>query len=214
MSYYRKRRRSGGTYHNNKSTGQLIVGILAVFLLVPLILSLIPVNSGSDAGATEPTVAPTVPIETVDASIVNWELFGEYLTSRVSAAGVSGEYGPHLSYDDSYSSNWNPQLKSFTEDTGIIYSLDNAYDLTAAQLIFNNCNTYFKLYGSSDGEEYVELANVNKDNVSDYYLSNKIATVPLSHSDIRYVKVIFTGTAIDGLLWVALSNCSFIGALS
>lgn len=114
MSYYRKRRSSGSSYRKKTAAGQLIVGILAVFLLVPLLLSLIPVNSGSDAGATEPT-APA------NDGMINFQLYtcvnhssdcedGEngYVTLEAEEGMswvdfVYSEYGEHLSNDITFS---------------------------------------------------------------------------------------------------------------
>ena len=159
-----------------------------------------------------------VPVESVKAAVSGYELTGEFVSNRVGNATI----GPEKSFDGNISTNWNPEVKrndaktAYIGEPGIIYTLDNAYDLTEFELTMVNKNKlYFKIYGSSDGVTYTEIGEVNKFNQDKYYVAVEnntinIATVDVWGTNIRYVKVILTGRSDNGQ-WPVLSEVAISG---
>ena len=122
----------------------------------------------------------------------------------------SGSVGPQLSYDGSVSTMWNPQVKDYVSGEGIIYTLDERYDISAAKLTFGSRKYYFTLSVSHDGVSYTELFSVNSSNSNVYY-DGYVCTLPdLTAYGVKYVKIEFTGSG-DGGKWIALYDVEITG---
>lgn len=151
---------------------------------------------------TEPPVTEppaTEPDGTVQATITGYQLTGEFSKSRVWDDGTEDALiGPQKSFDGDPATQWNPEVKSgYAGEPGIIYTLDGAYHLTKLEMNTSTKQMYFKIYGSTDGEEFTELAAVTKDNAASLY-NGSVVTVALSGENIQYVKIIFTGRNDNG----------------
>lgn len=120
----------------------------------------------------------------------------------------SASVGPQCSYDGNSSTNWNPQASgsatAYTGTPNIVYTLDGVYDLSQLALTFGN-NTriyYFDLYCSTDNVDYSKVVSINANNAADYYnLVNEVQACAIDISNaktVKYVKIVFTGTATDG----------------
>ena len=133
----------------------------------------------------------------VNATITANEVLGEWTYSRVGNTSI----GPEMTYDGSYTTKWNPAVKSYSGNEGIIYTLDKAYDLE--QLVFTFAAgeiMYMDIYVSADGVDYVPLTSITKDDVSMY--DNGVATIDASVAQgVQYIKVIFTGKS-SGSTWI------------
>ena len=137
---------------------------------------------------------PNEDVTIVNAVITGNEIFGEWTYDRVGNTSI----GPEKSYDGSLDTKWNPAVKSYTGNDGIIYTLDKAYDLEQLVFTFDTGNImYMEIYGSSDGVEYTPIATITKDDVSMY--ADGVATVDATAADgVQYIKVIFTGRSTGG----------------
>ncbi len=118
------------------------------------------------------------------------------------------------SYDDNNKTFWNATVTDYASGEGIVYTLDDTYDLTKLQLTFGNRNVYFKLSGSSDGVTYNNIANVNSENQNSYYKEGYVCTLDnLKGSNVKYVKIEFTGSNDKGT-WISLYEAAAFGIKS
>lgn len=86
MSYYRKHRSYSGRSRSRSGTGQLITGILVVFLVISLVPLLFSLGSSGNTGATEPSGAVTdPPVDPTDPSVPLLE--EGYLLYQLDTAG-------------------------------------------------------------------------------------------------------------------------------
>lgn len=87
--------------------------------------------------------------------IESYELMGVWGDSKVNADGRSNAIeGPLNSYDGGTVLSWKPVAQAeYCGNPGIIYTLDNAYNLESMALTFSQ-EYYFKLYTSQDGVTY------------------------------------------------------------
>jgi hypothetical protein len=149
----------------------------------------------------------------VTAPITNWLVSGAFVNDQVYAAGNGTSSGPQLSIDASLTTGWNPQASGhFVDEPGIVYTLDGWYDLTKVELTFNANNYYFKIFGSSDGISFAELADVNANNAGSIYSGN-VATVTVAGKAVHYVRIIFTGRAVNND-FITLYNVAISGAVA
>ena len=151
---------------------------------------------------TEPPVTEppaTEPDGVAQATITGYQLTGEFSKSRVWDDGTEdAKIGPQKSFDGDPATQWNPEVKSgYAGEPGIIYTLDGAYDLTKLEMNTSTKQMYFKIYGSTDGVEYTELAAVTRDNAASLY-NGSVVTVALAAENVRYVKIVFTGRNDNG----------------
>ena len=129
--------------------------------------------------------------EASNGTIIAHQILGTWAADREG----SGSIGPHLSYDGDSSSLWNPQATSYKHGEGIIYTLDKNYDVTQIELSFKNREYYFELYVSSDGVNYLPVSVVTPDNSADYYTSQLATLSNLTNTNVKYIKIMFTGNA-------------------
>lgn len=162
--------------------------------------------------ATEPPATePIIPGEEVKAEISGYQLSGEFSQSRVWDDGnEDAKIGPSKSFDGDPATQWNPTAKGgYAGEPGIIYMLDGLYDLTKLEMNTNTKKMYFKIYGSTDGNLFTELAAVTKDNAAGMY-DGSVVTVPLAGKQVQYVKIVFTGRDDNGP-WVTCNEVSVSG---
>ena len=148
------------------------------------------VNDGPDS----------IPIEKQPADkgksiIADYLLTGYWIRDREDA--------PSLAADKSFDSNvyvgWQPQANGgYVGDPGIVYMLNGYYDLTDIKLHFDKREYFFKLYASTDGLTYTQLAEVTADNYTDYYDGLVASFADLTAKDVGYVRIIFTGSNSEG----------------
>ena len=152
--------------------------------------------------AQQPEPPATEPEESVKAPIIGHTLTGTF----------TKESTPANSYDGSTTSKWSPETNSnYTGEPGIIYTLAGSYDLTKLEVDCSAGNEmFFRVLGSTDGENYTELAVVSSGNMAEIYSGTKIATIPVAAENIRYVKLIFTGRNKSGQ-WVHINEISIMG---
>lgn len=130
MSYYRKRRSSGSSYRKKTAAGQLIVGILAVFLLVPLLFSLGDLRSelpiDPSVSVNDPPVDPTVPTDPPEPVYESGYLLyqiddgtgiKQYLNIRDTSTGGSLKNNPA----DACLFVWNSGLETLTVSDPDVY---------------------------------------------------------------------------------------------
>ena len=149
---------------------------------------------------------PDDEVTVVKATVTANEVLGEWTYDRVGDTSI----GPEKTYDGSASTKWNPAVKSYTGEEGIIYTLDAAYDLE--QLVFTFASgevMYMDIYGSSDGVEYTPIASIIKDDTSMY--NNGVATIDaIEAQGVQYIKVIFTGKS-SGSTWINFFEIAITG---
>lgn len=152
--------------------------------------------------SVEKPAATTQPAETKKATITGYELTGTF----------TKESTPANSFDGNAGTKWSPETDSnYSGQPGIIYTLDNAYDLVKLEL---DCSAGKKLFvtilGSTDGKNYIALGAVGASNMADAYGDDNIAAINVAAKGIRYIKVIFNGRDGGGQ-WVHLNEISVFG---
>ena len=165
------------------------------------------------------TLYVTVP-ESGEYIIVGHQILGDWVLDREGDSKI----GPHLTYDLNINAAWNPEATNDKENghyyvagEGILYVLEKPYDLTQIQLDFDIRENYFDLYVSADGVNYNSVASVTVGNV-DTYFDNLVATFNGNYSNVKYIKILFTGGARDEegnpSVYVSLSEVSVSGTVS
>ena len=142
--------------------------------------------------------------------IIDYEVTGTWADAKLSSASL----GPKNSFDGDASSNWNPAITDFMSDEGIIYTLDNTYDLTS--VVFKTHRIYyFNLYASADGESFEQILRVGSSNASDYYtgeVGNYICDIGgLNVENAKYLQVVFTGCVNIDTTHIALYEVNLTG---
>ena len=159
---------------------------------------------------TEPEVTepePTDPPVAVDAAIVGHEIVGTWTNDYGSSASL----GPQNSYDgDAAGTYWQGQVPNYTSGCGIIYQLDGSYDLTKLVLTQRQRPYYFTISVSSNGVDFVPLAEITKDNYTQYYDGNTCTIDGLTAENVQYIQIIFTGNTTNSL-WTGLSEIAVQG---
>lgn len=111
-----------------------------------------------------------------------------------TAGGWSQTGNPMASYDESLETVWEATATDFVSDEAVVYTLNGAYDLQELKLSFAE-TTYFDLFVSSDGASYTLAAQVTRQNADQYYQSGDCLLEDLNASQVRYIKLVFTGCA-------------------
>lgn len=158
-------------------------------------------------GTEAPEEPKPEPVE-VDATIVGYEIVGEWTNSSDGSASL----GPQKSYDGDTTDTrwWQGQVPNYTSGCGIIYQLDGTYQLTQLALYVKNRPYYFNISVSSDGQTFVPIAEITKDNYTQYYDGNTCTIDGLTAEDVLYIQVIFTGNT-ENSLWTALNEIAVKG---
>ena len=144
------------------------------------------------------------------APIVGHTIIGTWTNSYDGSTSL----GPQKSYDgDAESSYWQGQVNNFTSGAGIVYTLDEAYDLKTITLTQKQRPYYFNISVSADGENYLPLVNVTAANYTQYYNGNVCTIDGITNTNISYIKLIFTGNTQNSL-WTSLSEVAVTGVAS
>lgn len=129
---------------------------------------------------------------TLPVHIIADEVVGTWTDAKLDSASL----GPQNSYDGDTATNWNPAITDFMSDEGIVYTLDNTYDISNVVLTTHRIY-YFNLYGSADGVNYEQILRVGSSNAADYYAGEVGAYTcdisGLNAAGVKYLKIVFTG---------------------
>ena len=168
----------------------------------------VTVSEEGSEGLDNSWMIPEEPKEEVKATVS----VHEYISNGVAGTdGFSAVGSANPAYDGSTTSKWNPCLKNYTSDTGIIFHLDKKYDLTKLVLTFSNPH-FYDIYVSSDHETYTELAKITSE--TQYDETGAVCTLDgLDAADIQYVKIIFTGRAPSNSLWINFFEIEIYGTV-
>lgn len=146
--------------------------------------------------------------EIVDATIIANEVVGTWTNSYADSTSL----GPQKSYDgDTTSTFWQGQATNYKSGEGIIFTLDNVYDLSEVKLYFRNRQYYFDMYVSSDGSEYTQAASVTADNQADYFVDQVCTISDLTSTGVKYIKILFTGNEGTTNLFLGLYEIQISG---
>ena len=159
-------------------------------------------------GVLSGTEVPEEPPVEVDAVITGYEIIGTWTNSYDGNISL----GPQKSYDGDTTDTrwWQGQVPNYNSGCGIIYQLDSAYDLTKLVLIQKSRPYYFNISVSTNGVDFVPLAEITKDNYTQYYDGNTCTIEGLDAAGVVYIQVIFTGNTTNSL-WTGLSEVVVTG---
>ena len=144
---------------------------------------------------TEPEATEPEYNEPIDLTIASHTVLGSWVRDLADSA----TYGAAKSYDGDVSNMWNPLANTgYTGNPGIVYTLKETMDIKKMTIIVGSANHYFKVYVSSDGNEYTQIAFISPENEAVAYTTDAsgkmICTLDgLNLSEINYVKIIFVG---------------------
>lgn len=156
----------------------------------------------------------------VKATITSGTPVGIWQYDRVgSTSGIA----PESSYDDSLTTQWNPQAFDgvYSDGEGIVYTLDKEYDVTKISVTFMRKH-YFQVLVSNDGVNYDVYATVTADNETKYMevVEEAVAGKPTVRynfgfgvSRIQYVKILFNGNVLKSQ-WISLYDTTVMGTPS
>ena len=144
------------------------------------------------------------------AIVIDHEVIGTWADAKEGSASL----GPQNSYDGDSTTNWNPAITDFMSDEGIVYTLDNTYDI--ANVVLNTHRIYyFNLLGSADGVSYEQILRVGSSNAADYYSGDVGSYVcdisGLNASNVKYLKIVFTGCVNIDATHIALYEIEISG---
>lgn len=129
---------------------------------------------------------------TLPVHIIADEVVGTWSDAKLGSASL----GPQNSYDGDTATNWNPAITDFMSDEGIVYTLDNTYDISNIVLTTHRIY-YFNLLGSADGVSYEQILRVGSSNTADYYsgeVGSYVCDISgLNAEGVKYLKIVFTG---------------------
>ena len=152
---------------NTKRILSLVLGLL-------LLLAMLPVTTFADE------------TETGKVNITSSTLVGTWKTSG----------DPTKAYDGNTGTRWNPQSTGYESGEGIIFNLDNTYDLSQIKITVGSRYHYFDIYGSTDGVSYQPVVTVDASNYATYYLTDYVCTIDnLNTKNVQYLKVLITGNS-------------------
>lgn len=187
----------------------ILVAIAVVLALLGTgVLFLLPKNEQSQ----EP--APTENTQQAEQrryTIIDSEIVGAWARDRAGDSKI----GPEKSYDEFIGTYWNPQAPgNYQGEPGIIYLLDGYYDLTDFTAYFANREYFFKLYVSSDCQEFTEVFEVNADNMAQVYNKDYCCSITgLDAKNVAYLKLIFTGSnSSDNNAYISLRHVKYGGS--
>ena len=183
----------------------MIAGVIVIILAIAAaLLFLIP-------GETEPENAtPTSDESGSRQQIIAHAVVGAWARDRAGDSKI----GPQKSYDEFVSSYWNPQAPgNYQGEPGIVYLLDGYYDLTDFTAYFANREYFFKLYTSTDCNDFTQIFEVNKDNMETVYDSEYCCSITgLEAKNVAFLKIVFTGSnSGDNNTYISLRHVKFGG---
>ena len=153
-------------------------------------------------------VIPDVPETQQAPVIVSGVPTGNWVMDRIGSASVAPEY----SYDDSLSTMWNPQAEAgYPGEPGIIYTLDDVYDITQLQLVHKHRHYYYTVAVSTDGVSYTTIATVDASTAPALYSADNTCTLAVNAENVQYIKLIFTGNAQAGNTFASLYDIAVSG---
>ena len=136
--------------------------------------------------------------EEVKATVSAGELVGPWKVAGAVANAFDGNSG----------TQWNPQSIGYESGEAVVFHLDGSYDLTKIAFTYGNKYHYFKILVSSDNQTFTEIAAVDADS---QYDSAYVCTADgLKAQDVKYVKILFTGTS-SGSAYVNLYEVEIYG---
>lgn len=142
----------------------------------------------------------------VTAAVASHTLVGSWKNARPDSTSL----GPQNIYDGIVSTNWNPEIKDYVSDEGIVLKLDKTFDLQTMQLKFDHRIYYFDVSISRDGVNYTKLLSINAQNADSYY-SGYVCTLPnVTAYGVDYVKITFTGDS-QNKRWITLYEVVITG---
>ena len=127
---------------------------------------------------------------------------------------ADSKIGPEKSYDEFIGTYWNPQAPgNYKGEPGIIYLLDGYYDLTDLTLYFANREYFFKLYVSSDCQEFTQVFEVNADNMAELFDKDYCCRITgLDAKNVAFIKLVFTGSnSTDNNSYISLRHVKYGG---
>ncbi|MBR4768574.1 MAG: discoidin domain-containing protein [Lachnospiraceae bacterium] len=142
------------------------------------------------------------------ATITANEVTGSWANSRVGTS-----IGPERTYDGNATSsgNWNPAVTGYASNHGaIIYTLDEAYNLSKIVLTFGTRKHYVTVSTSTDGTTFTDVAAVNSGNAANYYEGTVLTIDGITAKKVNYVKITFTGTE-NGTTWINMFETEIFG---
>ena len=152
---------------NTKRILSLVLGLL-------LLLAMLPVTTFADE------------TETGKVNITSSTLVGIWKTNG----------DPTKAYDGNTGTRWNPQSTGYESGEGIIFNLDNTYDLSQIKITVGSRYHYFDIYGSADGITYQPVVTVDASNYATYYLTDYVCTIDnLNTKNVQHLKVLITGNS-------------------
>ena len=150
--------------------------------------------------------------------IVDHQILGQWENDRVEEG--NRDWGAQLTYDLNESTWWNPKASNdsngekptyYSSGEGILYTLDQAHDVNVIQLTFGGLEYYFDLYVSANGVDFDCIEQVRSDNYTQFY-NEYVATFEGPYTNVKYIKVLFTGSARDAegnlKVWVTMKEIS------
>ena len=170
-------------------------------------------TAAQESEATEPEVTepqitepeatePEQEKQPVAVQFTGFEVNGDWANDRIWDDGSNDlNTGPQLCCDGKTTTKWNPAVKSYTGNEGIVFTLDKLYDLQQMKLTFASGEVmYFKLYGSFDGVTYTPIADITSADTSMY--SGGVCTLEDTAADkVKYIKLVFTGKS-NNSTWI------------
>ena len=144
----------------------------------------------------------------VAATVTSHEVVGTWENSYAESATL----GPQKSYDgDTTSSYWQGLTTNYKSGEGIVYTLDDVYELREVNLFFRNRPYYFDLYVSSDGSAFTKLTSVTAENEAEYFTDYVCTISDLEAAGVKYIKIVFTGNQGTLNFWVGLFEIQVSG---
>ena len=142
--------------------------------------------------------------------IKNATVVGDWANDRTAVIDVS--WSPQKTIDNDTTTFWNPCASTgYASDEGIIYELNQVYEVSMLEMIFSNHYYYFDLLVSKDGHTFSQVANVNSTNYETYYTDGYHCKLDeLCLENVKYVKISFTGDS-DNACWVSLCEIKIFG---
>ena len=123
------------------------------------------------------------------------------IISGVPTGGWSNGENIKKAYDGDPATRWNPQASDFASDESAVFELERACDLSVVRIVFGKRYHYIQVFGSHNGVDYTQIADVNASNYQQYYLTDYVCTIGgLDAQDVRYIKVTYTGNASEGFM--------------
>ena len=163
---------------------------------------------GSLSGAQTKQVKVTFTGSSDNSPSLNFheiKVYGEKTGAKTQKAGIiaasaegSWQKRDNISkaFDGDTGTVWEPTATNYKAEESAVFTLNRAHDLTKLEITVGQKYHYFKIFVSSDGKAYTQIADVNDANYKDYYLTNYVCTVTGFYArNVQYIKVQFTGNA-------------------